>query len=900
MKKTIVFCLAITLAIAGFAQKLSVTDPRCEYKLNPSGIEAATPRLSWQLQSGEQNVMQTAYRVLVADQPSLLAKDQGNCWDSKKIYSGASIQVAYTGKKLQPAKTYYWKVMVWDNKGNQSNWSGTAQWQMGLPGAAGWKNAQWIAYERMPDSLKMIPAEHARGDKKWWNVKDTLPLLRKTFSVHKPVERATVFISGLGHFDMSINGKKVGDHFLDPGWTQYDKEALYVSFDVTPNLRDGDNAIGVMLGNGFYFMPRQRYRKLTGAFGFPKMICRLLIEYRDGSTENIVSDKTWKTAAGPITFSSIYGGEDYNANLEQVGWDTPSFGDNRWQQVVITNGPPLLKAQQAEPLKVMEIFPAKKIASIRDSVFVYDFGQNASGIPQISVTGKKGDTVRIVPAELLKDDGTANQRATGSPVYYEYVLKGKGIETWQPRFSYYGFRYLQVERAVPQGQSNSGSLPVIVDLKSLHTRNAAARVGEFSCSSELFNSIYQLIDWSVKSNMASVLTDCPHREKLGWLEQTYLMGNSIAYNYDVRHLFFKMLDDLETAQTKEGALPEFVPEYVQMDFMDGIFRESPEWGSAGIILPWYLYQWYGDKQQLKDHYSMMQRYLSYLQKRADHHIVSFGLSDWYDLGPAKPGLAQLTPMGLTATATYYYDITIMSKVARLLGKHKEALAYDQLAVQVRNAFNRKFFSTQTKQYATGSQTSNAMAVYMNLVEDKYRKEVVSNMIKNLQDSNYVLTAGDIGYRYLLQALEKEGYPDVIDAMNSRTDVPGYGYQLAKGATSLTESWQALSSVSNNHLMLGHLMEWFYSGLAGIRVADDAAGFNKIEIRPQPAGNIIHAAASYHCPYGLIKTAWTKTGDRFELNVTIPANTTATIYLPGQNKPVKTGSGVYQYLVQLKQ
>lgn len=898
MKKSISFCFTLLIAITGFAQTLLVTGLRCESRHQPSGIETMIPGLSWQLQSAERNVMQTAYRVLVADDPGILIRDQGNCWDSKKVYSGTSMHITYAGKKLQSTKTYYWKVMVWDNQKNQSQWSGVAQWQMGLPDAAAWKNAQWIAFETLPDSLKMIPAEHGRGDKKWWTIKNTLPLLRKTFSVEKPVEKATVFISGFGHFEMSINGRKIGDHFLDPGWTQYDKEALYVSFDVTSQLKSGGNAIGVMLGNGFYFMPRQRYRKLTGAFGFPQMICRLLIEYKDGSTENIISDKTWKTSHGPITFSSIYGGEDYDAGLEQPGWDMPSFDDRYWRQVVIASGSPRLKAQQAEPLKVMEVFAAQKISNIKDSVFVYDFSQNASGIPQISVRGKRGDTIRIVPGELLREDGTVNQRATGSPVYYEYVLKSGETEIWQPRFSYYGFRYLQVERAIPRRWENPRDLPEVIELKSLHTRNAAAGAGDFSCSNELFNRIYRLIDWSIKSNMASVLTDCPHREKLGWLEQTYLMGNSIRYNYDVSNYFSKMLADLRTAQAANGALPEFVPEYVQMDFMEGIFRESPEWGSAGIILPWYLYQWYGDKELLKENYSMMRRYLLYLQKRSANHIVSFGLSDWYDLGPAKPGLAQLTPMGLTATATYYYDITIMSKVAKLLGKHKEALTYEQLAVQVRNAFNQKFFNKETRQYATGSQTANAMAIYMNLVEEKNRKAVIDNLVKNLRDSNYVLTAGDIGYRYLLQVLQQEGYPDVIFAMNNRTDTPGYGYQLAKGATSLTESWQALPSVSNNHLMLGHLMEWFYSGLGGISAAKDAAGFNKIKIRPQPVGDITSATTSYQCPYGWIKTAWTKAGGKFELQVTIPANTTAVIYLPGQDKLVQTGSGTYQYIVPL--
>ena len=880
MIRAVVFlCLLIFLYTTSAAQQLQVTRLSCDGRTNPAGIERTAPGFSWQLQSDNRDVWQTAYRVLVADDSALLHKDRGNLWDSKKVESATSLHVPYKGKKLQPARTYYWKVMVWDNKKQQSNWSSIASFQTGLFTTADWKGAKWIALETLPDSLVMVPAEHSRGDKKYWHIKNTLPLLRKSFVLQKSIAQATLFICGLGHFEVHLNGRKVGDHFLDPGWTKYDKEALYVPFDVTRYLQQGNNAMGVLLGNGFYFIPRERYRKLTGAFGFPKMIARLHIRYKDGTTAEVISDESWKAAASPITFSSIYGGEDYNANLEQPGWDAPDFDDAQWQGAAITQGPPVLKAQQAAPLKVMQSFTAKKITRISDSSYVFDFGQNASGIPRITVRGKKGDTVRIIPAELLKEDGTANQRATGSPVYFEYVLKGNDVESWQPAFSYYGFRYLEVQGAAYGHNAGESGLPEILGLQALHTRNAAATAGSFTCSDTLFNNIFHLINWGIRSNMASVLTDCPHREKLGWLEQTHLMGNSIRYNYDVQHLFRKILNDLKTAQAPNGALPEFVPEFVVMDFMDGIFRESPEWGSAAIILPWYLYQWYGDKTVLQENYEMMQRYLAYLQSRAPDHILAFGLGDWYDLGPAKPGLAQLTPMGITATAIYYYDITIMSKVSRLLGKLKEAATYDALGIQVKEAFNKKFFNPETHQYGTGSQTANAMALYMNLVEDAYRKEVVNNLVNGLKENNYALTAGDIGFRYLLRVLEQVGRHDVIYAMNNRIDVPGYGYQLAKGATALTESWQALPSVSNNHMMLGHLMEWLYSGLAGIRPAPESVAFNRVEIMPEPVGDIREAAAHYDGPYGRIVSRWKRTGNQFELYVEIPPNTGAVVYLP---------------------
>ncbi|WP_324675170.1 family 78 glycoside hydrolase catalytic domain [Hymenobacter sp. GOD-10R] len=863
------------------AQQLVLKKLTCEYKADPKGIEVTVPRLGWQLNTDRRGAKQLAYRILVADTPELLKANTGNVWDSKKVNSGASIQVAYAGKPLQPTKNYYWKVMAWDNQNTASAWSSSAKWQMGLPAKADWKGARWIAYEQLPDSSKNVLPTDGKKDRYYGS--NTLPLLRKSFTLKKNIKKATIFVSGLGHFELSLNGQKVGEHFLDAGWTKYDQEAQYVTFDLTERLKAGPNSLGVMLGNGFYYVPpvKGRYRKLKVAFGYPKMICRLLVEYADGTTQNILSDQSWRTAPSPITFSSIYGGEDYNATLEQPGWDTPSFQEPKgnWKPVLLVDGPPRLTSQLQEPLKVFENFAPKKTTQPVAGTWVYDLGQNASGIVQLQVKGHKGDTVRIWPAELLKEDGTINQKNAGSPYYFQYILKGEGTETWQPRFSYYGFRYLQVKGGVPQGEANPQNAPQLVALKGLHIRNAAERAGEFACSNELFNHTHTLIDWAIKSNMVSTFTDCPHREKLGWLEQTHLMLSSVLYNYDVPDLTRKVLQDIRSSQLSNGLVPEIAPEYVKFEWGGDMFRDSPEWGSTSIITPWYLYQWYGDRQTLAASYPTMQRYIAYLGTKANGHILSQGLGDWYDLGPKPPGVSQLTPMGVTGTAMYYYDLTLLSKIARLLGKPQDAASYDQLAAEVKTAFNAKFFNKDTKQYATGSQAANAMAVYMKLVEPQDKAAVIENIVKDIRSRNNSLTAGDIGYRYLLQVLDEEGRSDVIFDMNSRSDVPGYGYQLAKGATALTESWAALPTVSNNHFMLGHLMEWLYGGLAGIRPAKDGVAFNKIDIRPEPVGDVTAAKASYHSPYGLIISNWKKIGNTFELTATIPANTTATIYLP---------------------
>ncbi|MBS1654981.1 MAG: family 78 glycoside hydrolase catalytic domain, partial [Bacteroidetes bacterium] len=828
--KKILIVLAILKTLTAQSQ-LQINNLQCEYRNHPLGVESVHPSLHWQLQSSQRNILQKAYRILVADDSSLLVKNIGNIWDSKKVNTDNSIQILYKGKALVSAKKYFWKVMIWDNRGNVSSWSPVAYWQMGLLNEKDWAGAKWIAYEKLADSLKIIPAEHGNGKKEWGKRPDILPLLRKDFSVSKKIKRATVFISGLGQFEMSINGKKVGDHFMDPGWTKYNQKALYVTFDISNYIKKGDNAIGVMLGNGFYYIPGERYRKMTGAYGYPEMIARILIEYADGSSENIVSDEKWKTTPSPITFSSLYGGENYDARLEQQEWNEPGFNDASWKNAVIADEH-VLHSQMEEPIKVMQTFEPVTKVSVKENEWVYDMGQNMSGIPAISVKGNCGDTVRITTAELLNENGTANQKATGSPSYYQYILNGDGNENRQPRFAYYGFRYVQVD-LLPAVANKMGTK--ILSVKALHTRNSAETVGAFECSNELFNKTFSLIKWAINSNMQSLFTDCPHRERLGWLEQLHLMGNAVQYNYDIHTLANKIAADIRTEQNDNGLIPSTIPEYTQMDFANGWFRDSPEWGSTAIIFPWYLYQWYGDKEELAKDYSTMQRYLDYLHSRDSSYLLMYGLSDWYDLGPERPGFCQLTPMGLTATAYYYYDLTIMQQIAKMFNWKSDVIRYSLWADSVKKAFNKKYYHPDTKQYGTGSQTSNAIALYMGLANEKGKQAIIENIIRDIKEHNYSLTSGDIGFQYLLKVLEDAGRDDIIYTMNNRSDVPGYGYQLAQGATALTESWQGLPSVSNNHFMLGHLMEWFYEGLAGIRSGKDAVAYKKIIIEPEPVG-----------------------------------------------------------------
>ena len=877
------------------AQVFSVSELRCEQSQRPLAVDPAGPRLSWQLNADRRGCLQSAYRILVADSPVALADDNGNVWDSGKVFSDRSVLVPYGGPALQPGKAYCWKVQAWDADGNLSPWSLPASFGTGLMSMQDWNGAKWIAMEPDVDSLKCIEGNTGKWkdggpvfDKPVAPYK--LPQLRREFTATNPVKRAMAYICGLGQFEMFLNGEKVGDHFLDPAWTKFDKEAQYVAFDITGELRDGKNAVGVMLGNGYYHTPHGRYLKLLFSYGAPKMICKLQIEYADGTAQTVVSDDKWRASESPVTFSSIYGGEDYDASAVQPGWAEPGFDDRKWKKAVLTQGAGVkLIPQISEPLKVMERIPTVRRFRAANGNWVYDLGQNASGIVQLTVRAVTPQSIKLIPGELINDDSTVNQRASGAPFYHVYTARGDGSsETWHPQFTYYGFRYVEVEGAVPAGESNPGALPEVIDITGLHTRNSAAQVGTFACSDPLFNKIHTLIDWAVRSNMASVLTDCPHREKLGWLEVTHLMGGSIQYRYDISRLYAKQVNDMRTAQHANGMVPTIAPQYVTFspDFID-----TPEWGSAFVIIPWNLYEWYGDLAPLRDNYERMKRYVDYLGSRADNHIVAYGLGDWYDIGPDRPGYAQLTSNGVTATAIYYQDVKILERAARLLGKEADVRKYAALASDIKRAFNEKFFDKKTLKYDRDSQTANSIALHMDLVEPQYKAVVRQNLIDDIRRRGNALTAGDVGYRYVLRALEENDASEVIYDMNSRYDVPGYGYQLAHGATCLTESWQAYREVSNNHCMLGHLMEWLYSGLGGIRQSPGSAGYKEIVIRPQVVGDIHSAAVSFRSPYGLIRSEWSDSPQQYRQRVEIPANTTALVYLPAVDPAAVSESGV---------
>jgi hypothetical protein len=731
----------------------------------------------------------------------------------------------------------------------------------------------------MPDTPRPSASTHQLG--KWIKAPETykrLPLFRKSFHIEKRLLGANLEIVGLGAYEATVNGKRVGDHFCDPPWTDYRKLVLFQNFDVKNLLKDGDNTLGVTLGNGIYNVVGGRYTKFTGSFGPPKLTARLILIYADESRHVIESDATWKVAEGPITFSCHYGGEDYDANLLSSKWDQNAFDDTQWQAAEETSGPGgTVKRTDIGPIRPGKPFEVKTATEIKAGVWVFDMGQNTAAIPLIQVQGPKGASIRITPSELTNSEGLADQTSTGGPMYYDYTLSGVKEETWQPKFTYFGYRYLQVAGAVPKGKPNPDGLPVIVKIASIPvTYSGGVPPSEFKCSNDLVNRIEKLIEWAIDSNTQSVFTDCPHREKLGWLEQVHLMGPSILYSRGHTELMAKACRDMRFSQLANGLVPDIAPEYV---VFKGGFRDSPEWGSACVLVPWQVYRFTGNLQILDDNYETMKRYIDYLSSSSKDHIVNHGLGDWYDVGPNPPGYAQLTPIALTATAFYYWDLVHFVKTAQVLKHESDARRYETLAHEAKTAFNSLFFDEKTNQYATRSQCANGIALVMGFVPEDRRKTVLDNLVADVVAHHYRVTAGDVGYRYVIRALADGGRSDVVFKMATVEGKPGYAYQLEQGATALTEAWDALRSSSQNHFMLGHIMEWLYTDLVGIQQTPSSVGFKEIVIAPQVVGGVTEAMAVVRRVGGDIRVSWTHQKGVLKLVVLVPPGSTARLDIP---------------------
>ena len=936
--KKILLSLLICLSCFVQAKNITISRLTCEMQEGLVVVESS-PRLGWVMESPENGTRQSAYEIDIRE-----AFTGRSVWNSGKVYSSQSQLVSTKGADIRPDNSfnYSWRVRVWDETDTPSEWSSEAKFRA-VPERL--SSGQWIGAitrqnAHLPEGRKFHGGELKKPEvKAAWEAVDTLAkksiCLRRTFQVGdateggtnrkpgKKIVEATAYVCGLGFYEFSLNGKKVGNSEFAPLWSDYDKTVYYNTYDVTEQLRRGENVVGILLGNGFYNVQGGRYRKLQISFGPPTLLFELVINYEDGTCTTVHSDNDWKYDFSPVTFNCIYGGEDYDARREQKGWNQIGFDDSHWRPVVIQEAPKgILRPQMAAPVKIMERYDIQKVTKLNadqiasasvstkrtvdPSAFVLDMGQNLAGFPEITVRGKRGQKVTLIVAEALTEEGACNQRQTGRQHYYEYTLKGEGDETWHPRFSYYGFRYIQVEGAVLKGQKNPQKLPVLKNIQSCFVYNSAKKVSTFESSNRIFNAAHRLIGKAVRSNMQSVFTDCPHREKLGWLEQVHLNGPGLLYNYDLTAYAPQIMQNMADAQHSNGAMPTTAPEYVVFEGpgMDA-FAESPEWGGSLVIFPFMYYETYGDDSLIKKYYPNMRRYVDYLKTRADKGILSFGLGDWYDYGDFRAGFSRNTPVPLVATAHYYMTVMYLVKAAKMVGNDFDTRYYTSLAQDIMAAFNKCFLNKETAQYGTGSQCSNALPLFLQMTQDsdeqgsyqpdaKLDEKVLMNLIKDVEAHGNRLTTGDVGNRYLIQTLARNGEHELIYKMFNHEEAPGYGFQLKFGATTLTEQWDPRQGSSWNHFMMGQIDEWFFNSLVGIRPSTTPKqGYQKFIIAPQPVGDLKYVKASYETLYGTINVDWTCENGTFTLNVSVPVNTTAVVYLPGGKEPKEIQSGTYQ-------
>lgn len=874
-----------TPALAGSSTARGALIPQAlsvDHRAASAGLASRRPRFGWTLAARDpqaRDLRQSAARVVVTDAHG------ATLFDSGRVAGAYPALVPAQDLTLPEQTPLDWRVKVWDQHGNPSLWSAPARLVTGVAGV--WRGG-WIA--AVADGpITASPTESAPPATSYY----VLPLLRRSFRIDRPVRHAVMCLSGLGAHVLSINGRAASSALLNPGWTDYRKTVPYETIDVTDCLRIGDNMLGVMLGGGMYDVPRVpgRYGKFVGSFGAPKLIAQLRIVHDDGSERWIVSDADWRTRPGAITFSSIYGGEDHDARRETAGWDLPDAQAEGWAGVVATTGPGgNLRAQVTPGMHVAQTLAAVAVTHPAPGVAVHDLGRNITGRPRLTVRGTAGTTIRITPGELLDARGRVTQASMGvgkDAIRFEYTLGAGGTRSWTPHFCYTGFRYLEVE----------GDGVVSVDGEVM--RADLPESGGFVSSDPQLNAIHGLIRQAVLNNMGSIITDCPHREKLGWLEQTWLNAGTIFHTVDAFALYAKTIDDIVDAQRGDGMVPSIAPEYIRFVYPDGSdtpFRHSPEWGSAVVQSPWAAYRFTGETTILARGYPAMVRYLDYLQGRSVGGVLDVGLGDWYDIGPNPPGEAQLTSRAFTGTAVWYADLLAMERIARVLGRPSEAAGFAARAARLKAVINARFLDAVSGHYDRNSQTANAMALVLGLVPDAARAAVLGHLVADIASRHDHVSAGDIGFHYVVRALGAEA-PERLLAMLGRRDPPSYGAQLAKGATALTEAWDADPASSQNHFMLGHAMSWLVEGLGGIDVDFGRGVEDALLIAPTPLPGVSAVAVAASSPFGPVRSRWRVEKERFQLDIDIPAGAVARVRLPAARDgvyDVRVGSGSHRF------
>lgn len=863
-----VLCIFSTLA----QNPLSVSNLQCEMLSNPLGIDKVVPRLSWQIDTSLDEVQQIGYRILAASSLEKLNSFKADVWDSGRVDSDASMNIYYAGNTLKSKQEVFWKVKIWTNKG-ETMWSTPAYWSMGILTYAEWKSTRWIGYNQLS------PEDHIGQFSKL-----AARYLRKEIKIEKQISNAKVYIMGMGLYELYINGQKIGDQVLSPIPTDYSKNIKYNVFDVTSHLSPGENVISSILGNGRFFSMRQEYKPYKiKSFGFPKMALQLDIRYTDGTRDIIKSDTSWKFSVdGPIRSNNEYDGEVYDARMEIPNWNQVGFDDSSWANVTWVEEPGgFPQAQMTPNMKVMEEISPISLTKTSNGTYILDMGQNMVGWLQLSIKGNRGDTINLKFAESLQQDGslyTANLRdakATDS-----YIFKGEDIEVWEPKFVYHGFRFVEISGLQYQPKRQDFLGKVVYD--NIETS------GTFECSDPTMNQIFNNAYWGIRGNYKGMPVDCPQRnERQAWLGDRTTGAYGESFLLDNQTLYAKWLDDIKFSQTLDGGIPDVAPAFWRY-YGDGV-----TWQGAYIKVADMLYQQFADKNVIQNHYPFMKKWMDYMEANylKNGLISQDKYGDWCVPPESSTIIRSKDPSRLTdgevlSSAFYFHLLQIMKKFARIIEADSHEIShYEQLSARIKEAFNKKYLNEATFSYANNTVTANVLPLAFGMVPKELKKKVFENMVHEIEvvKKGHIST-GVVGTQFLMRTLTENGRGDLAYKLASNRTYPSWGYMAENGATTIWELWNGNTADpemnSQNHVMLlGDLLIWYYENIAGIKSSSAHPGFKQIIMKPDFEAGLTYVKASYNSIHGIIKSHWKKDKKELTWNISIPANTSAQVYLP---------------------
>ncbi len=856
------------------AQSVRPVQLKCEYQSAPLGLEVRKPRFSWALEAGgRRGAAQGAYRILVASSLEALAKDQGDLWDTGKVTSSRTTQVVYEGAPLRSRQVCFWKVRSWDEKDRPSPWSDPASFEMALLKKSDWK-AAWITpgpSSGNPKLLGKTGKEAGQGPRRSM-------LARKEFLLEKEPLRARAYVTGLGLYELRLNGKKVGDDLFTPGWTLYSKRVPYQVYDVTALLKKGPNAAGVLLGNGWWSSGLGWRKKAF--FAAPgenlRLLLQLEITFTDGTKKRVLSGPDWSFHPSPIVEDTLYNGETYDARLELPGWDRPGFQEEGWTKAKVLDPPPAvsLTSFAGPPIRTTRVLRARRITSPAPGKWIFDFGVNHAGRCVLSVRAPRGTKITIRHAEVLKPDGTlytANLRSARATDVY--ICKGKGLERWEPRFTYHGFRYAEIT-GLPEE-------PTRATLVSKVIHSAPPPAGTFRCSNPLLNRILQNVRRGQGSNMYSVPTDCPQRdERLGWMGDAQVFSPTACWNMDMALFFSKWARDIRDSQSPEGATTDVSPVIVVQG------PAKPAWGDAVAVVPWTVYRFYGDRRVLEENYGAVKAWVEYMRKHSKGDLYERkGYGDWVAVvrSPTEP----------VGSAYYFRSTSILARMARILGKKKDAKQYAALAGRIAAAYQKKHYRPDRVCYDTGTQTMNLLPLAFGITPKGLRPAVAAAVAADVRARGNHLSTGFLGTDLLLPMLTEYGFHDLAYKVIATREYPSLGYMISKGATTIWELWNSDKAGpgmnSRNHFAFGSMTRWFFEGLGGIRPDPERPGFAHVFLKPLPAGDLKWVEAVYPSLHGEFRLSWRIERGRFHLDVTLPPNTSADLVYPwGEAAEIQEG------------